>query len=554
MIDHWSWSSPIPEYSLLHFHNFFGASSHTVQYRMKQYTSEEQSQATSWPRLLFCILFPSILICIKHAGAWDRPILPPGSPKLWQAYEWPVLGSALRFYSKRRDMVLEGSHACSNAIFSFYIGRKHVVSLGGLEGRKTFFENKDFSVSQGFVELLTGLVSSNEARDDYGAAFFVKCVASLSRAERLSKKLPILTGDARDFCNSLAAQSTRDLESSWRVTDITQSIYMLLYKFVHRSVGATEIAENTGLLQSTLHLFEKFERSTSLLHIIFPWLVTPAQIARYVAGARLYLAISKVLQSRDKEGRREEDALQYIYEQEEDPDKVIKFIFSALSSSVTMTGAATTWLATFLANAPQWQKNCREEVDAVVAKYRTHSAQSLDDVLATLTLQCWESEFPVLYACLQETLRLTSTGTFFRKNVSRGDIPIGCTGSVVPSGSYAAYLPDSTHLDPEIYPHPLEFDPLRFQDRKHLENFEQHTFVGWGSGRHLCAGMRIAKLEINIILVHLLANFLLELSDRNGRLVRDRPSIDRNMLRPEKSRMPVYIRYRLRENSNPNDS
>ncbi|KAI1410685.1 cytochrome P450 [Hypoxylon sp. FL1857] len=438
-------------------------------------------------------------------------------------------------------------HAVPSQSFSFYVGKKHIVNLGGLDGRKTFFENKDFSVSQGFVELLTGLVSSNDARDDYGAAFFVKCVSVLSRGERVAQTLAVLTSDTRKFCDELVARPASVLHQEWQVTDVTQSVYFLLYRLVQRSVGATEISEDDRLLRHTLRIFESFERNTSLAHIIFPWLITPKYVARYIAGARLYIAIRRILNRRNKAGHREEDALQYVYDQNNDTDKVVRFIFSALASSVTMTGAAATWLPAFLSDAPEWQERCREEVDAVVFKYRKDPTQSPNDVLATLSLQIWESDFPILHSCLQETLRITSTGTFFRKNVSGSDIPLGDSGDVVPDGSYATYLPDSVHMDPRVYPDPLEFNPARFHDARISEEEEPHTFLGWGSGRHLCAGMRLAKVQINIILVHMLANFDFELSDEKGRQkLGTMPSVDRNLLRPEKSHVPIYIRYKRR--------
>lgn len=57
--------------------------------------------------------------------------------------------------------------------------------------------------------------------------------------------------------------------------------------------------------------------------------------------------------------------------------------------------------------------------------------------------------------------------------------------------------------------------------------------------------MRLAKLEINLVLVYMLANFQFELSDKQGRQrVGSIPSVDRNKLRPERSRMPIYIRYK----------
>ena len=33
--------------------------------------------------------------------------------------------------------------------FSFFVGRKHIVNLGGVEGRRTFFESKNLSLPHG---------------------------------------------------------------------------------------------------------------------------------------------------------------------------------------------------------------------------------------------------------------------------------------------------------------------------------------------------------------------------------------------------------------------
>lgn len=293
------------------------------------------------------------------------------------------------------------------------------------------------------------------------------------------------------------------------------------------------------------------------------------------------MQITKILKKRIAIGVREENALQYVYEEIGDNDKVVKvsyrpmprrwiwlttsqFIFSALSSSVTTTGAAVTWLSAFLANHIEWQMKCRAEVDAVLAKHRTRPTQTPNEILATFSLQNWESEFPRLYSCLQENLRITSTGTSFRENASGKDIPIGNAGFVVPNGAYATYLPDNVHMDSRLSENPLEFNPGgRFFNNNNLRSKEPHTFLGWGSGRHLCgtcksnnfdqklnletAGMRIARLEIDLILVHLLANFEFELSNKVGlRNVGSLPAVDRNLLRPEKSRAPIYIRHNSR--------
>lgn len=145
-----------------------------------------------------------------------------------------------------------------------------------------------------------------------------------------------------------------------------------------------------------------------------------------------------------------------------------------------------TWLTAFLADNLECREKCRDEVNVALSKYRRSPKQSSNDILATLPLQAWESDFPILLSCLQETLRIISTGTFFRKNISGYDIPIGSSDVVVPDGSYAAYLPDNMHMNPRLYENPLTFEPARFSNPAGLENNEPHTFLGWGSGCHLC--------------------------------------------------------------------
>lgn len=179
-------------------------------------TFYQRPQPVTYNELFLCLFVPLIIVFLKHAGPLDRPILPRGSPYLWEAYHWPVIGSILRFYRRQRDMVVEGTQLIPGETFSFYVGRKHIVNLGGLDGRKTFFENKRFSVSQGFIS--TGLLSSKDARDDNGATFFVKSVFALSSAEKLGQRLPMLTSDVENFCNVLSARPSLPSSTAEYVT------------------------------------------------------------------------------------------------------------------------------------------------------------------------------------------------------------------------------------------------------------------------------------------------------------------------------------------------
>ena len=72
-------------------------------------------------------------------------------------------------------------------------------------------------------------------------------------------------------------------------------------------------------------------------------------------------------------------------------------------------------------------------------------------------------------------------GRLVPENTSGGDIAIGETGEVVPDGSYATYLIDEVHMDPD----PLRFDPARYLGKADVKQ-ETQGYVGWGSGLHPC--------------------------------------------------------------------
>lgn len=89
-----------------------------------------------------------------------------------------------------------------------------------------------------------------------------------------------------------------------------------------------------------------------------------------------------------------------------------------------------------LATNTHWMARVRQELNQVVSKHRK-DGESADQVLQGLGVSTWEHEFPLLHACLLETVRLVLGLVTIRKNISPNDIPIGDKGEVIPSGAYA---------------------------------------------------------------------------------------------------------------------
>jgi sterol 14-demethylase len=120
-----------------------------------------------------------------------------------------------------------------------------------------------------------------------------------------------------------------------------------------------------------------------------------------------------------------------------EPHATAQFQINATWAALMTTGASGSWFLVILASNPGWKDRCREEVDRATTKQRASAGQSASDILDTLTLDDWESEFPILRNSLRGAVRVALAGALFRRNTSGGDIAIGETGEVVPDGSYA---------------------------------------------------------------------------------------------------------------------
>lgn len=168
-----------------------------------------------------------------------------------------------------------------------------------------------------------------------------------------------------------------------------------------------------------------------------------------------------------------------------------KFVLNALWGGQVSTGVNAGWLPIFLSCTPEWKKRTIAEVDEVISRHRCSPDQTPAEVLDSLTLSSWQSEFPLLADhCLRESARLTMRGVLVRKNTSGGDVIINNDNDgapeVLPDGAFAIYHPQLTHFNPEVYPDPQRFDPGRFEKHRAEDKKAAHAYVGWGAGRHPC--------------------------------------------------------------------
>jgi hypothetical protein len=107
---------------------------------------ERLSEPTTWPASVYFVLLSGLVTFVYQILV--RPTISEKAPRFFSEDDWPFLG-ALRFFSARHDYMMAGIKASQHGSFSFYVGKKHVVGLGGVEGRKTFYDTRELDINAG---------------------------------------------------------------------------------------------------------------------------------------------------------------------------------------------------------------------------------------------------------------------------------------------------------------------------------------------------------------------------------------------------------------------
>nr|CAD2190427.1 unnamed protein product [Meloidogyne enterolobii] len=109
-------------------------------------------------------------------------------------------------------------------------------------------------------------------------------------------------------------------------------------------------------------------------------------------------------------------------------------------------------------------------------------------------------------AVLKETLRLCPVGDVNRRceeTTTLGDITIE-------KGTYVAADLFTLHRDKKVWGEDAdEFKPEKWLLNENINTLTEHYYP-FGGGPRICIGMRLAMMDIKMVLVHLLRSFELE--------------------------------------------
>ena len=159
---------------------------------------------------------------------------------------------------------------------------------------------------------------------------------------------------------------------------------------------------------------------------------------------------------------------------------------SVASSKFLIQLSAASWSIIYLGADNEWKEKAIAEVQNLLATYSgTTSSLPMHQRLSVIPMSAWEDETPVMENVIRETLRLVKNGQAIRRNLADN---LQMVNKTIDKGAFVVYSMADVHLNERYYSEPLKFDPDRFSAARAEDKRGHATFLGWGAGRHPCAG------------------------------------------------------------------
>ncbi|XP_019627490.1 PREDICTED: cytochrome P450 2U1-like [Branchiostoma belcheri] len=176
----------------------------------------------------------------------------------------------------------------------------------------------------------------------------------------------------------------------------------------------------------------------------------------------------------------------------------IRHIASEFFDAGTETTTTTLgWALLYLALNPAWQRKVQEELDAVVGS---------DEIPAYSRRE----ELPYTEATILESQRIRTTVPLSVPHCTSS--PTSLQGYDIPAHTQVWVNLWSVHMDPAYWPHPDTFDPGRFLDGSGRVKVPE-AFMPFSTGRRICLGEQLAKMELFLFLTSLLQQFTFKLPE-----------------------------------------
>ncbi|GFF40034.1 hypothetical protein IFM58399_05788 [Aspergillus lentulus] len=430
------------------------------------------------------------------------------------SHKLPFIGS-LGFTTEQWNWWKSATAESKTGNFSFWLGQRHVVGVTGEAARKMFFTHEALDFVSGALIRPINIhfwppihdIFKPDVKSRSKNTYFLRRLYELQSTEQLNHYLPQLLKDARVGMAGLS-----------RVTKPSVSCWETVFAQDVRLLCTDEIIDDPKLLATFGRHVETLLFTFSHYNVCFPWLPSPSYYKRRQARYALYDLMKDIVNKRLKNGpRRPNDPVQILLDYNDNVDHIIEFFISLLFIAPANSRIIGGQMLNIMSIYRDWQEKVYADIKAAAAAHSPDKNAPLVDQLAFIPLHAWENSFPSIDLCLQETIRMWTSFSMARLNVSPNPIPIPGSDEVIPGNTFVCYNSTEVNFSDTLYPDPKKFDPSRFLDGREEFRNEAYGFLGWGRGRHPCPGMRWAKLQQNIIIAYAVAMYDWSSCDETGK-------------------------------------
>ncbi|XP_052618598.1 cytochrome P450 2C25-like isoform X1 [Peromyscus californicus insignis] len=449
--------------------------------------------------VLVLVLSLSCLLLLSHwRQSSERRKLPPGPTPL------PIIGNFLQIDAKNISQSLTNLSKVYGPVFTLYLGRKPTVVLHGYEAVK-------------------------EALIDHGEEFAGR--GSFPIADRVSKGLGIIFSNGSRW-----KEIRRNLGMGKRtIEDRVQEEAQCLVEELRKTNGAP--CDPTFILscapcnvicsiifqnrfdykdQDFLNLMEKMEENIRILSS--PWLQVcnnfpslidycPGSHQKFLKNVdynRSYL-LEKIKEHQESLNvANPRDFIDYylIKQEQENHSQQSEFTLEHLAATVSdLFSAGTETTSTTLRYAlllllkhPHVTAKVQEEIDRVVGRHRSPCMQD-------------RSHMPYTDAMIHEVQRFIDLIPTSVPHAVTCDIKF--RNYLIPKGTTVIISLSSVLHDSKEFPNPEVFDPGHFLN-KNGDFKKSDYFMPFSTGKRICAGEGLARMELFLFLTTILQNFNLK--------------------------------------------
>ena len=160
------------------------------------------------------------------------------------------------------------------------------------------------------------------------------------------------------------------------------------------------------------------------------------------------------------------------------------------------TTSGVSWTLYLLAKCPEHQEKVREEVRNVLMGREWLEYDDLKELKYTQ----W---------CIKEAMRLYPPVFHIFREASE-DLELA--GHVVPKGMQVGISIFNIHRQPDTWPNPDEFDPLRFHP-SNAEGRDPYAYLPFSAGSRNCIGQNFAMNEERVVVASIVHRFALSLEE-----------------------------------------